>query len=73
VARYADADWHKLAIGAPGLKDALIVLDCLMEQAIHHHSHAILIGHVCAIAVRRGVQPLLYRQGGYRHLKSTEA
>ncbi|MBY3238281.1 flavin reductase family protein [Rhizobium laguerreae] len=72
VARYADADWHELATGTPALKDALTVLDCFMEQAIHHHSHAILIGHVCAVTVRPGVQPLLYWQGGYQRLKSTE-
>jgi flavin reductase (DIM6/NTAB) family NADH-FMN oxidoreductase RutF len=73
VARYADAEWHELATGTPALKDALTIFDCLMEQVIHHHSHAILIGHVCAIAVRPGVQPLLNWQGGYRHLKSTAA
>lgn len=73
VARYADADWHELSTGTPALKDALTVLDCVLERAVHHHSHAILIGHVCAMTVRSGARPLLYWQGGYQHLKSTEA
>lgn len=70
VARYADADWHTLTTGTLALKDALTVLDCDLEQAIHHHSHAILIGHVRAITVRPGEQPLLYWQGGFQHLSA---
>jgi len=72
VARYADADWHTLTTGTLALKDALTVLDCDLEQAIHHHSHAILIGHVRAITVRPGEQPLLYWQGGFQHLATCD-
>lgn len=68
IARYTGANWHTLATGTLALKDALTVLDCDMEQAVHHHSHAILIGRVRAITVRPGVQPLLYWQGGFQHL-----
>ncbi|MBP1860516.1 flavin reductase family protein [Rhizobium herbae] len=71
LARYTGADWHTLATGTLALKDALTVLDCALEQAIHHHSHAILIGHVRAITVRPDVQPLLYWQGGFQQLAMT--
>jgi flavin reductase (DIM6/NTAB) family NADH-FMN oxidoreductase RutF len=71
--RYVDAQWHQLATGTAALKDALTVLDCELETAIHHHSHAILIGRVCAITLRDDAEPLLYWRGGYRHLRAVAA
>jgi flavin reductase (DIM6/NTAB) family NADH-FMN oxidoreductase RutF len=68
VDRYTDAQWHHLVTGTSALKDALTVLDCELESVLHHHSHAILIGRVCAITVREDVEPLLYWRGGYRRL-----
>ncbi|AYG69352.1 MULTISPECIES: flavin reductase family protein [unclassified Rhizobium] len=66
--RYRDADWYHLKTGAAALENALTVLDCELEKAIHHHSHVILIGRVCAIDVRPHTSPLLYWDGGYRRL-----
>ncbi|KKZ84012.1 flavin reductase family protein [Rhizobium phaseoli] len=68
VERYRDASWHHLKTGAAALENALTVLDCELEKAIHHHTHVILIGRVCAIAVRPHTSPLLYWNGGYRRL-----
>ncbi|CCM79192.1 flavin reductase family protein [Rhizobium mesoamericanum] len=66
--RYADAHWYCLATGMAALRDALTVLDCELEKVLNHHSHAILIGRVCAIEIREDVEPLLYWRGGYRRL-----
>lgn len=68
VERYQDAQWYSLSTGTPALKDALTVLDCELETVLNHHSHAILIGRVCAIETREDVKPLLYWRGGYRRL-----
>lgn len=69
--RYACAQWYRLSTGTSALTDALTVLDCELEAAFNHHSHAILIGRVCAIETREDVEPLLYWRGGYRRLHSS--
>ncbi len=66
--RYRDAQWYSLSTGTSALKDALTVLDCELETVLNHHSHAILIGRVCAIETREDVEPLLYWRGDYRRL-----
>ncbi|MBN8954923.1 flavin reductase family protein [Rhizobium sp. 60-20] len=66
--RYDGAGWYRLKTGAAALENALTVLDCKLEAALHHHSHAILIGHICAMEVRQDIGPLLYWRGGYHEL-----
>ena len=66
--RYLGAEWRELATGAPALVNALVVLDCTLEEAISRHSHAILIGRVQAVSIRAEAKPLLYWHGAYRQL-----
>ncbi|WP_349959123.1 flavin reductase family protein [Rhizobium sp. ZPR3] len=66
--RYDGAGWYRLRTGAAALEKALTVLDCKLETVFHHHSHAILVGHICAMEIRQDVGPLLYWQGGYHDL-----
>ena len=66
--RYEGAGWYRLRTGAAALENALTVLDCKLETTFHHHSHAILIGHIRAMEIRRDARPLLYWQGGYHDL-----
>jgi len=66
--RYDGAGWYRLKTGAAALENALTVLDCKLETAFHHHSHAILIGHICAMEIRQDIGPLLYWRGGYHDL-----
>ncbi|OLP52906.1 flavin reductase [Rhizobium rhizosphaerae] len=66
--RYQDAEWTVLSSGAPVLADALFAIDCVLEEAIERHSHAILIGRVVAVSGEGGT-PLLYRQGQYSGYK----
>ncbi|MEP9354684.1 flavin reductase family protein [Xanthobacter sp. KR7-65] len=68
AARYADADWTRLATGAPVLADALAAFDCELEDAIERHSHVIVIGRVVASRITENAEPLLYWAGGYRGL-----
>lgn len=66
--RYLGSEWRELVTGAPALVDALVVLDCVLEEAISRHSHAILIGRVQAVSIRPEAKPLLYWHGAYRQL-----
>ncbi|MGO4870399.1 MAG: flavin reductase family protein [Roseiarcus sp.] len=52
VARFSHGEWVTLVTGAPLLSDALVGIDCRVEDIIERHSHAIVIG--AALAVRRG-------------------
>ncbi|CAH1655782.1 Flavin reductase (DIM6/NTAB) family NADH-FMN oxidoreductase RutF [Hyphomicrobiales bacterium] len=68
--RFAGATWITAATGAPLLDGALVAIDCKLEEAIERHTHAILIGQVCAVRLAgTDVDPLLYWHGRYRGLK----
>ena len=62
--RYAGATWSQLETGALALDGALASIDCVVDEMIERHSHAILIGSVSAIRLGHG-RPLIYSQGGY--------
>lgn len=66
--RYGDASWSTLETGAPVLDDALVSLDCEVEEIVARHSHGIVIGRIRATAARPTDAGLLYWQGGYRAL-----
>ena len=51
--RFAEARWVTLATGAPILADALAAFDCLIEEVVERHSHAIVLGAV--VSLQEGV------------------
>ena len=59
------AEWITLSTGAPVLADAIAAFDCLVEEAIERHSHAIILGAV--VSLREGAEEpaLAHRRGGY--------
>jgi flavin reductase (DIM6/NTAB) family NADH-FMN oxidoreductase RutF len=63
--RFDAAHWITLSTGAPVLADALAAFDCLVEEVIERHSHAIVLGAV--VSLREGVDEpaLAHRRGGY--------
>jgi len=67
-ARYEGARWSHQPSGVWLLEDAMVAFDCALEEVISHRSHAILIGLVRAVKARDAQDPLVYWQGGYRHL-----
>ncbi|MFB2552025.1 flavin reductase family protein [Ensifer soli] len=69
VERYAGARWITLASGAAALEDALTAIDCVVEETIERHSHAIIIGRVVAVHVGPEGRPLVYSQGRYARLE----
>jgi flavin reductase (DIM6/NTAB) family NADH-FMN oxidoreductase RutF len=67
--RYRGANWTTLSTdGAAILDDALAGLDCIVEEILLRHGHAIVIGQVRAIRTRADGQPLLYWQGAYQQI-----
>lgn len=64
--RFGQAAWGRLATGAPVLLDALAVFDCVVDEMMVAHSHAVMIGEIKA--VRLGADhgaPLLYADGQF--------
>ncbi|NTJ44858.1 flavin reductase family protein [Agrobacterium larrymoorei] len=67
--RYAGAEWFELDSGASGLKGALSVIDCAVEDVIERHTHAIVIGRVLSVVQGEG-SPLLYHSGRYAQISA---
>lgn len=72
VERYEGARWGRLTTGVLALSDALVAIDCELEEAIERHSHNILIGRVRALSVKSSAEPLLYWHGAYRLISSVD-
>jgi flavin reductase (DIM6/NTAB) family NADH-FMN oxidoreductase RutF len=66
--RYSGAEWDRLHSGAAVLVDALANVDCVLDEVIVRHTHAILLGHVCATRLRDDGRPLAYWQGTFERL-----
>ena len=66
--RYQGADWSVGPSGAPVLENALLSLDCILEDEIRKFSHAIFVGRVVSATVREG-RALLYGNGAYGALE----
>ena len=61
--RFDTGQWVTLSTGAPVLADALAAFDCLVEEVIERHSHAIVLGAV--VSLKEGVdEPVLARRRG---------
>jgi flavin reductase (DIM6/NTAB) family NADH-FMN oxidoreductase RutF len=63
--RFDGAHWIALSTGAPVLLDALAAFDCLVEDVVERHSHAIVLGAV--VSLREGAEEpaLAHRRGAY--------
>ena len=65
VRRFEGAEWTTLATGAPILADAVAAFDCLVEEAIERHSHAIVLGAVVSLKEGADEPPLAHSRGAY--------
>ena len=66
--RFDGAEWITLSTGAPVLADAVAAFDCLVEEVIERHSHAIVLGAVVSLAEGGDEPALTHRRGGYASL-----
>jgi flavin reductase (DIM6/NTAB) family NADH-FMN oxidoreductase RutF len=70
--RYEGARWTTLSTGTPLLEDAVVALDCEVEELLERHSHAVVIGRVRALRVNGGPSALVYWRGKYDQLGWTQ-
>jgi flavin reductase (DIM6/NTAB) family NADH-FMN oxidoreductase RutF len=68
AARYEGGDWLTAETGAPVLADALVAVDCEVEEILERHSHGIVIGRVRAVTPIRERAALVYVRGTYAPL-----
>jgi len=68
--RFREAQWTRLATGAPVLRDALAAFDCRVVNRMTHGSHTIYLGEVQQLLLGRKGKPLLYADGQYAKLAS---
>ena len=67
--RFGQAAWGRLATGAPVLLDALAVFDCVVDEMMVAHSHAVMIGEIKAVLLNpHRDDPLLYADGQFATL-----
>jgi flavin reductase (DIM6/NTAB) family NADH-FMN oxidoreductase RutF len=72
--RYRGAKWTTLSIDGPMiLEDALAGADCIVEEILLRHGHAIVIGRVKAILLHADGEPLVYWQGAFREIARTQS
>jgi flavin reductase (DIM6/NTAB) family NADH-FMN oxidoreductase RutF len=66
---FETALWSTLTTGAPILRDALVAFDCVVDEMMIAHSHAVMIGEIKAVQMHpRREAPLLYSDGRYTTL-----
>ena len=53
-------DWTRLITGAPVLQGCLVSFDCVVEEMLLAHTHALIIGEIKDLLVNDGQPPLLY-------------
>src|SRR5271165_776068 len=63
--RFDGAEWTTLATGAPILADAVAAFDCLVEEIIERHSHAIVLGAVVSLREGADEPALAHRRGEF--------
>ncbi|GAA3906016.1 flavin reductase [Gibbsiella dentisursi] len=71
--RYASADWQTLRTGSPALKNALLNVDCVLENLHETTTHSIFIGRIVAIEKWQSRHSLVYFDRAYRYVKKIDA
>ena len=66
--RFAEGQWEPLLTGAPSLADAVMSLDCALDEIVDYKTHAIVIGEVRAIRQKDGSEPLAWVNGNFAHV-----
>ncbi|MCK8785949.1 flavin reductase [Roseomonas sp. NAR14] len=67
-ARFAGAEWRRLATGAPALADAAVSLDCRIAQVTEVGTHSVLFCEVLDLALADRPAGLIYFDRAYHRL-----
>src|SRR5579871_1789049 len=65
-ARYEGAHWRVTEIGVSLLEEALASAECLVEEIIERHSHALIISEPASISASAHSGALLYWRSSYQ-------
>ena len=68
-ARFEEGDWLPLVTGSPALADALVSIDCRVEEILERHTHAIIIGAVQAVRLGGKTSGLLHWRSRFETLE----
>jgi flavin reductase (DIM6/NTAB) family NADH-FMN oxidoreductase RutF len=71
--RYEVGDWTQATTGVPVLNDALVVIQCEVEEVLERYSHGIVIGRVKSISTVQVGESLVYIRGGYSTLARSQS
>ncbi|AOW15364.1 flavin reductase family protein [Hydrogenophaga crassostreae] len=64
--RFGLGQWGSLVTGAPILNDALVVFDCVVDEMMVAHSHAVMIGEIKSVRLNPNpLAPLVYADGAF--------
>lgn len=63
--RFSQGDWGTRVSGAPVLADAIVGLDCELQQEFDAKTHSIFVGTVRDVFIRTASNPLVYVRGGF--------
>ena len=69
---FVSSDWDRLATGAPALINALVNLDCVIEEEMLYGTHYVLIGTIRNVRINARGDPLIYAARNYRVLLPSE-
>lgn len=67
--RYEGVAYERHDGGAPHLKDALVFIECVTDQAHEAGTHHVIIGRGERVIFGREQEPLVYHKGGFFDLK----
>ena len=68
--RFDPCEWDTLVTGAPVLRGSLASLDCVVDEMMVAHSHAVVIGEIkAALLCEPDALPLLYAGGQFTTLQ----
>lgn len=68
INRFSTGQWRPMRSGAPALAGAVANIDCIVEDIVKRHTHAIVIARVIDIAASETDRPLLYWQREFTQL-----
>ncbi|MFJ3303899.1 flavin reductase family protein [Streptomyces sp. NPDC086549] len=70
--KFAGVDWDTTPLGAPRLRGTVAWLDCTLHAEYDGGDHTVVVAAVHNLGVHPHIRPLLYYQGRYATLNSTQ-
>lgn len=72
-ARFERGLWSRGVTGAPILSESAVSFDCHVDREIEFSTHSLFVGAIAAVTVGFEKSPLLYVNGDWAYLASTDS